>query len=195
MGKITGKVQAALRLGPVKADGNYSILLRHARKPSSSVSSFSGDVVEAPQASASEDGAQVVVGTVTLTCRSQNVRVDQIDTGTRINDRVVYSYRLSFVGINHRFVSGDKALYDRLPVSIPIIMNCDEQPLTQWDGEDVEVIGGGYVAGGALDASSIVIPKLGGLKLVKGDGPSIVGTIIGIAVVLLVMAILSSAFG
>jgi hypothetical protein len=160
MGNTRSRLKATLHVGPVKVDGNYSILLRNSESSAKYVPAFSGDTVEVALGSDSESQADISTGTVTFTCGTQNVRVDQIDMGSGANNRTIYLHRLSFLGSNHKFINGDKNLYDRLPPSVAITMYFGTPPLTAWEGSDAEVVGHMYKPGSGFEADSIVIPRM-----------------------------------
>lgn len=180
---------SVFRIGSAQVEGDYSFLLRGIPKNKNARTAFSGsgDGVEAGTGDSRTNEQRENAEGITISCRAQNVRVDQIDTGTRINDRIVYNYRLSFIGSNHKLLNGDKKLYQKLPASVPIELNLPSQPLTQWDGEDVEVSGTSYEQGGTFDADSVVIPKLGGLRIVEPKGGF--GGFLVIFVIIVVVAV------
>lgn len=166
-------------------EGAYSLLLRGSSGGRRVRTSFSGDAVHVEGAEDPQE--EQSSGAVTIRCRAQNVKVDQSDTGRRSNDTIVYEYRLTFVAVNHSLISGDDAAYKALPDSFIVSLDCDEPPITQWDGEDVEVVNGHYEAEGVMAAQSIVVPKFGRLRLERGNGAGCASVLVlGVALVLLV---------
>lgn len=169
MSDNNSKLISVFRTESAQVEGDYSFLLRGMPKNKNARTAFSspGDGVEVGTDDTRTGDQRETAVRITFSCRAQNPRVDQIDTGTRINDRIIYNYRLSFIGSNHKLLNGDQELYQKLPASVPIELNLPSQPLTQWDGEDVEVSGTTYERGGTFDADSVIIPKLGGFRIVE----------------------------